>query len=538
MPATGTQRSSRPKFKFLLVSNEPKTAKERELEVTEIRTHAARISYRKKETHVSRGPLSLGAATESPSITTSSSRSSGDSSDSDPDDNSSWVLEKAIGGVRVDPFNSDSVPGLPAWILDLVDNAWTNAWCTLRTHRHDGLIHPDVYGWRRAGLTCPALVHAHISGAIGIALAQGTWTDVKARLHRTQIYHANLAIKCVRTELVRSNGLPPDELLLSIMTMSGHGEVVDDDDDRKPSNAFAQSPLARANRVDIFAKLRITDAHAQAITTLVGQKGGLDNITLPGFRSLLSLTDILQASIKGTQPRLPFVGGTESLVSSGKHVLDHRALESNTTLGTGFEQAGIAGIGPEMYTAVLAACELTAALDHFQRNENHPPLFVDIVEYRKYVQYRLLSLTPVNSDGPLCNNDDYMYETCRIALLIYSDLNIWPLPPSTHARPRLARQLRDALGQYGTGAPETALPADLLLWLAMMGAIAAHETRHEPYFVDLLARDPRDLSWDIFHSIVRKYLWCDFVVTPPARHLWFQACMMRPVLNIINSGQQ
>jgi hypothetical protein len=319
------------------------------------------------------------------------------------------------------------------------------------------------------------------------------------------------------------------------MTMSGHGEVVDEDD-RKPSNPFAQSPLARANRVDIFAKLRITDAHAQAITALVEQKGGLDNITLPGFRRLLSLTDILQASIKGTQPRLPFVGDTASLVSSGKHVLDHRALEFNTTLGTGFEQAGIVGISLKMYTAVLAACELTAALDHFQRNVNHPPLFVDMVEYRRYVQYQLLSLAPITSDGPLSNND-YIYEACRIALLIYSDLNIWPLPPSTHARPRLARRLHDALDQNGTAALETVLPADLLLWLAMMGAIAANNTQYETYFVGLLARDPRDLSWDIFHTTMRKYLWCDFVVTPPARHLWFQACVARSTMSMINSGQ-
>ena len=98
---------------------------------------------------------------------------SAESSDNESDDDSLTSLRTAFGGGRADPFDADSVPGLPYWILDLDDNAWSNAWCTLRTHRNDGLVYPDVYGLRRSRLSCLALVHAHISGAIGIALAQG-----------------------------------------------------------------------------------------------------------------------------------------------------------------------------------------------------------------------------------------------------------------------------------------------------------------------------------------------------------------------------
>ncbi|KAJ9607452.1 hypothetical protein H2200_008525 [Cladophialophora chaetospira] len=531
MAISSTQNPPRPKFKFLIVSNEPKTAKERELETTEIRTHAARVSYRKNNTSAGRtSKVSLRAVRDS-STSTGSESTSTENSDNESDESSLLSLRKTLGGGRVDPFDADSVPGLPPWILDLVDNAWTNAWCTLRTHRTDGLVHPDVYGWRRAGLSCPALVHAHISGAIGIALAQGAWADLRSQLHRTQIYHATLAINCVRKELERSKGAPPDELLLSIMTMSGHGEVVDEDE--RPNQIYAESPLARANRVDIFAKLKITDAHAQAIGNLVEKKGGLDNIALPGFRNLLSLTDVLQSSVKGTQPQLPFVGEKESLVSSRKHILDRKALEINTILGTGFEQAGMVDISTDMYTALLAACELTAALDHFQRDENHPPALVDIVEYRRYVQYRLLSLGPVTSISPL-SDDDYVYEVCRIAVLIYSDLNIWPLPSSTKARPRLAKQLRRCLERQGTGLSEDTLPQDLLLWVAMMGAIAASQTKEAEYFVSLLAQDPRDLSWKNFHSVMLQYLWCDFVVSPMAQPLWYQACVMKATMRLLD----
>lgn len=85
-------------------------------------------------------------------------------------------------------------------------------------------------------------------------------------------------------------------------------------------------------------------------------------------------------------------------------MLDSRALQINTILGTGFEQVGIVNINPDMHTALLAVCELTAALDHFQCNENNPPSLVDIVEYRKYVQYRLLRLAPISSEEPLSDD--------------------------------------------------------------------------------------------------------------------------------------
>ena len=321
--------------------------------------------------------------------------------------------------------------------------------------------------------------------------------------------------------------------MLSIMTLSGHGEVVPDEDSAKP-HGYTESPLTRANRVDIFAKLQITDAHAQAIGTFVEKKGGLDQITLPGFRNLLCLKDVLQASIKGTQPRLPYVGDKESLVSSGKHVLDYKALEFNATLGTGFEHAGIVAVSTDLYTALLGVCELTGALDHLQRHENNPPALVDMVEYRLYVQYRLISLAPVDAMGAL-HDDDYTYESCRIAALMYSDLKVWPLPHSTKTRPRLATQLRHTLERHESTTPEVGFPEDPLLWIAMMGAIASNKTKDQDYFLGLLAQDARAFTWKDFHSTMRHYIWCDFVVSPLALPLWYQACVLRSTMGILDS---
>ena len=43
-----------------------------------------------------------------------------------------------------------------------------------------------------------------------------------------------------------------------------------------------------------------------------------------------------------------------------------------------------------------------------------------------------------------------------------------------------------------SGEESTAISKDFLLWIVMMGAIAARNTKHESYFLELLARDSRD----------------------------------------------
>ena len=78
-----------------------------------------------------------------------------------------------------------------------------------------------------------------------------------------------------------------------------------------------------------------------------------------------------------------------------------------------------------------------------------------------------------------------------------------------------------------SGREGTAISKDFLLWIGMMGAIAARNTKHEDYFLELLARDPRGLPWPRFRLIMLEFLWCDFVVSPLARPLWQQACALK-----------
>lgn len=510
------------KFKFIIDDPEPKSTKERELRISEARAHAARISHQRKTTvsKCTRGVPLRGIST---ALIGGNTTRKGIESDNSPQDVNAF-LSKSIRGIlgegRVDPFESSPIRRLPPYVLNILDHAWMDIWSALRPHRRSGVIHPDVYAWRNAGLECDALFHAYVAGAAGIALAQGVDKGSKEQIGQTQIYHTVKAINYVSQELSRTDGTPSDALLLAVMTLSAHGEVADEG----PGEPYHRSPLVQAHRVNVFARLAITPAHSRAIATLIMKKGGIDGIVLPGFRNLLCLTDVLQSSIQSTQPQLPFVGPSEPLVSSGMHIRDAKALDRAAILGTGFWVEGFPAIDEDFQAVLSAACELTTALDHLQRNENSPPALVDIVEFRTWVQYRLLSLQPRTAEHLAIQ--DYTYEACRLATLIYSDLNIWPLPKSTKIRPRLAERLKDVMAER-SGRECTAISKDFLLWIGMMGAIAARNTKHECYFLELLARDPRGLCWPNFRLIMLEFLWCDFVVSPLARPLWQQACALK-----------
>ena len=67
----------------------------------------------------------------------------------------------------------------------------------------------------------------------------------------------------------------------------------------------------------------------------------------------------------------------------------------------------------------------------------------------------------------------------------------------------------------------------------MMGAIATKQMKDEEYFIGLLAQNSRDLPWKSLNLVMVQYLWCDFVVSPLAQQLWYQARMMKATMRLL-----
>jgi hypothetical protein len=131
------------------------------------------------------------------------------------------------------------------------------------------------------------------------------------------------------------------------------------------------------------------------------------------------------------------------LLASGKYIVDIEALRLFETLGEGFNFLPQNDLQKNLVKILQSMSEITVALDHNQRGGLYAPRFSDIVAARTATQHRLLSLAPPSSEIP--ELDECIFNVTRIAAMIYSDMVLFPLPPASGVKPKLADMLRRAL---------------------------------------------------------------------------------------------
>lgn len=119
------------------------------------------------------------------------------------------------------------------------------------------------------------------------------------------------------------------------------------------------------------------------------------------------------------------------------------ALRLSQTLGQGFNILLQHGSQEDLVKVLHSMSGLTVALDHNQRAGRHALQLSNIVSVRTATQHRLLLLTPPLSELP--TSDEGIYNETRLATLIYSDMVLFPLPPASTLKPRVADMLGRAL---------------------------------------------------------------------------------------------
>ncbi|KIW92605.1 uncharacterized protein Z519_06452 [Cladophialophora bantiana CBS 173.52] len=198
-----------------------------------------------------------------------------------------------------------------------------------------------------------------------------------------------------------------------------------------------------------------------------------------------------------------------SIVSSRKHVPDAKAILLSEKLGSGIrgiEKALTAGVRE----AVGKGVEATVALDHYHRHENCQPRLVDVMITANEAQRSFLEL---NSKGGF--GREQLVHSCVV--WAHCDMALFQMPRCTKIKPRLARELR----QYSEEAQQKQAIteegkdsiSDMVLWVLVMGGIAAAFTEHRHWFQTRLRRriksDARLKSgmWAEFKWHVSKFLW-------------------------------
>jgi hypothetical protein len=148
---------------------------------------------------------------------------------------------------------------------------------------------------------------------------------------------------------------------------------------------------------------------------------------------------------------------------------------------------------------------------------------------RNLVQYNLMSIQPINGSEP----ENAVSEICRIAAIIYSVGVTFPLAGVGAPLESLVKMLKTELQKCNLLEIATLSPATdrLLLWVLMMGGIAAMDKSERPWFAAQLSNvinRSRLTHWKDLKSALKSTLWLDSACDMGGRDLWREACAIIP----------
>ncbi|EXJ79616.1 hypothetical protein A1O3_07895 [Capronia epimyces CBS 606.96] len=401
-------------------------------------------------------------------------------------------------------------------LADNASQALAHTWPRTVPAKSRALINPVKSAWLKCAMDSPVTFHAFIYATTLHLLEAYNGHEVIDSAPMLRLSHKIETIKLVNEQIKSLDGPPSDALLMAVTILSVHGSR----DDVLYPKAHPISPLAEAQFLRIYGSMVNAEEHVQGIMLLIAQKGGLDRIELYGLADTIALADLYFASKHVRRPLFPWRRPHESLVISGKHLLDPTAMDLDAKLGRGFRYFRSTSAGRQLLGTLESFCEVVTALDHHTRKGPSAPELVDIIEARNCAQHRLVSQLPAEVD--MSEADCCVHHASRLATLIFSDMVIFPLPAAQGVKMRLAPMLQrtleacDRLGCWSLHAP-------VLLWALTLGAIAASFQEGRTWYVSQL-----ELHLSLFHvkqwstleSICSTFLWWNPVCGEPGQTLW------------------
>lgn len=167
---------------------------------------------------------------------------------------------------------------------------------------------------------------------------------------------------------------------------------------------------------------------------------------------------------------------------------------------------------------------ITRAIDHYLQVKPGGLTLGQIVRTRTGIPKRLLVLPTaeeLNINITVSSCPD-LYECCRLTAIIFSISIIYPIPNTYDVLQTLVRQLTASLEAMEI----ESLSVDysgVLLWILVLGGIAALGKPERPWFVSKLALvgvKRLKLDWDGVENILKSFLWLESACSPGGCRLW------------------
>ena len=177
-------------------------------------------------------------------------------------------------------------------------------------------------------------------------------------------------------------------------------------------------------------------------------------------------------------------------------------------------------------------CEMLIAFQQIVRESPDSMESFSVHTLRNWTQHRLLSLPKSPSQVP--SHEGCLLELCRLRILLFSNLVIYPLPPAAGVGSKFSLDLRKTIDCITIHDPWPVYP-DLLLWSTMLGAISANDGEDQLWYTTKLASRAvltNTTGWCAAKEIFYSFLWwegCDSL----AYKLWMDAGCGLPLTRIV-----
>jgi hypothetical protein len=175
-----------------------------------------------------------------------------------------------------------------------------------------------------------------------------------------------------------------------------------------------------------------------------------------------------------------------------------------------------------MATVLQSMVDLTIIIDCHCRGTKPIKDFTPFIDRRNSVQHKLMSLPT----GDELVEDEvasvYLYEAIRHAAFIYSTAVTFPLPAMSGHFHKLAAILKPLLETSKSDPCWRHCPS-ALLWILVLGGIAASDTEEREWFVEsvvFIAKISQIRTWEQVTEIMEGFLWLDSACDAGGRILW------------------
>ncbi len=346
---------------------------------------------------------------------------------------------------------------------------------------------------------------------------------------RLRLRNGLALFRYVREAIETLNGPPSNALLGAVVALGSNFP------ERVPSRMFCtpsrfHSPMADAQILDQYGAFIFPATHWRALIQLVRLSGGINRIESKDIAGCCQLGDLLEASKKSSLPDLEYctIFGEDSIADS---LEDVNTLSAGGNLASSFLDPTLETLQTRgLHRTIRAVTQATLNLDIYLKNGSPNGDQPELLGLRNRAQWLSLNLQRPSfewiNEGPITDGEQSVFDISRIALLIYNNLVLFPLPPVSGVDTRLALRLKAGMKISLEKCPEICkMHPELLLWALVLGGISDSQNLERPWFLEqfkkLLAEEFSEYrKWSQIESCLTSCMWLGAVLNDEAINFW------------------